>query len=62
MLCPALTIPTVRTIKTVVLMAFAGIIVILPARAITNVLVWRFAAVATVLIHVFGRQEALQAL
>ena len=47
MLCPALTIPTVRTIKTVVLMAFAGIIVI-PARAIGNVLIRRFAAMATV--------------
>ena len=62
MLCPALTMATVFPLNTVVLMAFAGIIVIFPARAITNVLVWRFAAVATVLIHVFGRQEALQAL
>ena len=42
-------------------MAFAGIIVI-PARAIGNVLIRRFAAMATVLSHVFGRQEALQAL
>ena len=47
MLCPALTMATVCPLKTVVLMAFAGIIVIFPARAITNVLVWRFAAVAT---------------
>ena len=61
MLCPAISIANVGTVKAVVLMAFAGIIVI-PARAITTVLVWRFAAVATVLIHVFGRQEALQAL
>ena len=61
MLRLALTLPTVRPSRPVAMMESAEKIVF-TARTITNVVQTRYAAMATVLIHVFGRLEALQAL